>query len=133
MCFYSTEANLTLVYTHRQFYLALPSLAVLLSPSSHATLDGAEDPGHPDNNIMSPTTAVNPPEVLPLTDGLLGVVVPHLAVLHAHLVLLLLGRLLALGRFRFATDKILFKVLPTEYITIQEIDPRVSLSQNVAF
>ena len=113
MCFYSTEANLTLVYTHRQFYLALPSLAVLLSPTSDTTLDGAEDPGHPDNNKylqqLLPTLA----KVLPLTDGLLGVVVPYLAVLHAHFVLLLLGRLLALSRFRFATDKILFKVSPT--------------------
>ena len=43
-------AILTLVYTHRQFYLALPSLAVLLSPTTHAILDDAEDPGHPDNN-----------------------------------------------------------------------------------
>ena len=116
VCFYSTEANLTLVYTHRQFYLALPSLAVFLPASSHAALDGAEETGHPDNKKYLQWPPPSPPPFLPLTDGLLGVVVPDLAVLHAHLVLLLLGRLLALGRFRFATDKILFKVLPTEYI-----------------
>ena len=116
VCFYSTEANLTLVYTHRQFYLALPSLAVLLPSTSHAALDGGEKTGHPDNKQLIPAAASNPRPFSPLTNGLLGVVVPDLAVLHAHLVLLLLGRLLALGRFRFATDKILFKVLPTEYI-----------------
>ena len=116
MCFYSTEANLTLVYTHRQFYLALPSLAVFLPASSHAALDGTEETGetgHPDNKKYLQWPPPSPPPFLPLTHGLLGVVVPHLAVLHAHFVLLLLGGLLAFSRFRFATDKILFKVSPT--------------------